>query len=241
MTRFLDLHLKPKMERLAAIESLIAKSAELGYTLIAISLPPRTKPEDLRFFRKTTHDHDLEFATRIDLHPKNATDLLRNLRILRRKFEIVAVDCSMKTVARQAAKDRRVDLLVFPSTHAINRHFDAAEGRLASQSDAALEIEIQSILHTQNSARARYLSCLRREVTTSQKFHIPIVLSSGAAETHELRGPHDIASMAMLFGMEKSSALKAISQNPWRIVERNRQKLNPNHVAQGIRIVERNK
>jgi len=239
MTRFVDLHLKLNMERLAGGESLIAKSAELGYTLIAISLPPRTQPEDLRFLRKTTRDHDLELATRIDLHPRTTTDLLRNLRTLRRKFEIVAVDCSMKPVARQAAKDRRVDLLVFPSIHSVNRHFDAAEGRLASQTDVALEIQIQSILHTQDSARARYLSRLRKELTISQKFHIPLVLSSGAAEIHQLRGPHDIASMATLFGMAKSSALKAISQDPWTIVERNRQKLNANHVAQGIRIVKR--
>jgi ribonuclease P/MRP protein subunit RPP1 len=239
MTRFLDLHVRPNLERLGAVESLIAKSAELGYTLIAVSLPPRIKLDDLRFLKKTTHDHDLGFATRIDLHPRSATELLRNLRILRRRFEIVAVDCSTKTVARQAAKDRRVDLLVFPSTRSIDRHFDVAEGRLASQGCVALEIGMQSILHTRGFVRVRYLSCLRKELAISQKFQIPVVLSSGAAEMHQLRGPHDVASMATLFGMAKNSALKAVSHNPWTIVERNREKLNPNHIAQGIRVVRR--
>ncbi|MCW3981057.1 MAG: hypothetical protein NWF11_06240 [Candidatus Bathyarchaeota archaeon] len=239
MSRFVDLHLRPNMERLDVAESLIAKSSELGYNLIAVSLPPKIKPNDLRFFRKAAQDHNLGFATRIDLHPKSANELLRNLRILRRKFEIVAVDCSTKTVARQAAKDRRVDLLVFPSINRINRHFDVAEGRLASQGSAALEIEIKSILQTHGSTRARHLSCLRREVAISKKFQIPTILSSGAANVYQLRGPHDSASIAMLFGMDKNSALKAVSHDPWTIVERNREKLEPNHVAQGIRIVRR--
>ncbi|MCW4052998.1 MAG: hypothetical protein NWE78_07320 [Candidatus Bathyarchaeota archaeon] len=239
MSRFVDLHLRPNIERLDSVETLIAKSSELGFNVIAVSLPPRIKPIDLSFLRKTAQDHDLGFVTRIDLHPRSANELLRNLRKLRRKFEIVAVDCSTKTVARQAAKDRRVDLLVFPSMNRINRHFDVAEGRLASECSAALEIEIKSILQTYSFTRARYLSCLRREVAISKKFQVPIILTSGAADVHQLRGPHDSASIAMLFGMDKNSALKAVSQDPWRIVERNREKLGSDYVAQGIRIVRR--
>lgn len=40
-----------------------------------------------------------------------------------------------------------------------------------------------------------------------------IVISSGASETMELRGPNDVANMATLFGLSVGVAKLAVSKN----------------------------
>ena len=85
-------------------------------------------------------------------------------------------------MARQAAKDRRVDLLNFPSLDYHKRFFDRAEAELASGSLTALEVDVKPLLVLEGPSRVRLLMSLRREVAIAREFHVPIVVSSGMAE-----------------------------------------------------------
>jgi RNase P/RNase MRP subunit p30 len=177
----------------------------------------------------------------VDLKPKTPKELVGYLRRVRRKFELVAVVCESKNIARQAAKDHRVDLLNFPSHDPRKRFFDIAEAELASNASAALEIDAKPILTLEGPARIRLLSSLRREAALAKDFRVPIVVSSGASNELLIRKPRELASLAQLFDLDIASAIDAVSRNPTAIVRRNRDKLSPNFVAPGIRIVRRGK
>lgn len=239
MKQFADLHLQPNLDRKEQIEKMMSKASDLGYTLLGVSLPPKVKPDTIRFLRNICRNYGVDFATRIGLTPKSSGELLKSLRQFRRKFELVSVNCFSKSVARQAAKDHRVDLVVFPSSNPRERFFDYAEARLAAQGVAALEIDVALILRSAGFSRARLLSCLRKEVAIAEKLGVPVVISSGAADSFQLRGPNDFASLAMLFGMTSMSALNAVSVAPLAVVERNREKLDSSYVARGIRVMRR--
>ena len=170
--------------------------------------------------------------------PKTSNELLSNLRQLRRKFEIISVACTSKNVARQAAKDRRVDLLSPCLAFPCKRFFDYAEAELASKKSVAFEIDMASILSSYRFPRIRLLSSLRKEVAVARKFDIPITISSGASDKNLLRSPHDYVALASLFDLPTSHALQALSEYPLSIIERNKRKLSPNYVAPGVRIVE---
>jgi RNase P/RNase MRP subunit p30 len=176
---------------------------------------------------------------RVNISPRNSNELLRELRKCRRKFEIVAVRCDTKDVARQAAKDRRVDLLQFSVLNNRKRFFDEQEAELASQALAGLEIEMAMLLQLTSFSRIRLLSALRKEVATAERADVRVVLSSGATKEVLMRGHHDYAALATIFDMPLSSALKALSEAPCEIVERNRNKLSPSYVAPGIRVIGR--
>jgi RNase P/RNase MRP subunit p30 len=241
MKQFADLHLQPDLNMREHVEKIAARASDLGYSLLGVSLPSKAKPDTIRFLRNTCRNYGVDFAKRIGLTPKSSGELLKSLRQFRRKFDLVSVNCFSKSVARQAAKDHRVDLVVFPSSNPRERFFDYAEARLASQGVAALEINMVLILRSAGFSRVRLLSCLRREVAIAEKLGVPVIISSGAVDSFQLRGPHDFASLAMLFGMDGRSALKAVSVAPLDIVERNRRKLDSSHVARGIRVVRRGK
>jgi len=238
---FADLHLRLNMKDRSATLRMVNKAAKLGYRLIAMPLAPETRTEEITKLREACNESGIEFATRIDLRPRTQNELMRQLRWLRRRFEVVCVACENKAVARQAAKDRRVDLLNFPFLDFRNRFFDRAEAELSSNSLAALEIDVKPLLLLEGPARIRLLSSLHREAAIAKKFHVPIVVSSGVSEERLLRKPREMAALAFLFGLDEDSALKAVSQNANAIIKRNREKLGSKFVAPGIRIVKEGK
>jgi len=191
--------------------------------------------------RQLCMDARIDLVTRLDLIPKNADELLSQLRRNRRKFEIIAVSCLSKAVARQAAKDRRVDLLSFPALDFRNRYFDDAEAELAANALASLEIDMSMLLSATSYERMHLLAHLRRETTIANKFSVPVINSSGTKTENLMRKPQDFAALAYLFDMPSTSALEAVAENPLSIVTRNRAKLYSSFVAPGIRIIKRGK
>jgi len=218
---------------------MIEKAAELGYKTLGVPFPERQAKEIIQEVRELCGELGVDLVTRVDLAPRNVGELLRSLRALRRRVEVVAVSCFTKAIARQAAKDRRVDLLSFPSATPRKRFFDHAEAELASGALAALEIEIAPLLRLQGFRRCLLLSTLRKEAQAADKARVPVVLSSGADEPYLLRCSDDYASLSYLFGMDLHAARKAFSENPKALIERNRRKLSPDFVSPGVYVVRR--
>jgi RNase P/RNase MRP subunit p30 len=235
---FADLHLRLNPKDKVMAQRVLAKAAALGYGLVAVPLAPETWENEISSFKSMCSEVEVSFVSRVDLVPKTRDQLMRLLRRLRRKFEVVCVVCENKEVARQAAKDRRVDLLSFQSLDYRGRFFDWAEAELASSSLSSLEVDVKPLLLLEGSARVRLLSTLRREVSIARKFHVPVVVSSGVGTEMLLRKPREIAAFLSLLGLDEASALDAVSANPLAIVVRNREKLSRRFVGPGIRVVK---
>lgn len=237
---YADLHLCPILKDFEQTSRIINKASTLGYRLIAITLPLSYTVEidRLKFLCK---EAKIDLASRLDLQPRAPNELTRILRKFRRKFEIIAVKCESKNVARQAAKDRRVDLVNFPSLDFRRRFFDKAEAELASTALTSFEIDVKPLLTLEGSARIRLLSNLRREAAIAKAFHVPIVISSGVSDWALMRKPRELAVLASLFDLNTASAIDAVSTNPMAIVKRNREKLSSRFVAPGIRLIRRGK
>jgi RNase P/RNase MRP subunit p30 len=236
-----DMNLCPPIENSDLTGEMIRKSAELGYDAVGISFPSRLNQREIHEVGRVCKSFGVDLVTRIDLAPKKAGDLLRDLRRLRRRIEVIAVQCYSKQVARQAAKDRRVDLISFPATDTRKRFFDSAEAELASGALASLEVVVAPLLYLRGFRRIRLLSALRKETLIAVRSGVPIVLSSGADDVDLLRKPEDYAFLSYLFGLEFPEAKKALSENPQAIIERNRRKLSSDYVAPGVYIVRRGK
>lgn len=238
---FADLHLRLNVKDAAATLRMINKAAALGYGLVAAPLAPEARADEIAKLQAVCNEAGMDFASRIDLRPRTPNELLRQLRRMRRKFEVVCVNCENKAVARQAAKDRRVDLLSFPLLDFRRRFFDRSEAELARSSLAALEVDVKPLLVLEGPARVRLLSSLRREAAIAKDFHVPLVVSSGVSGELLLRKPREMAALAFLFGLDEVSALDAVSQSANAIVKRNREKLSAKFVAPGIRVVKEGK
>jgi len=238
---FVDLHLCPNLEDPDKTRLMIEKSAELGYKAVGITLSKKYSRSEVEKISKICSEVGLDFIRRIDLEPSSTAELLRSLRLLRREVEIISVKCFSKKVARQAAKDRRVDILSFSPLDMKKRFFDSAEAELASKANVSLEFDLAPLLYLHGYRRIRLLSKLREEVFIAKKYEVPIILSSGANNISLLRKPDDYASLGYLFGLDINDAKKAMSENPKEIITRNRRKLGLNYVAPGVYVIRRGK
>ncbi|UCE29676.1 MAG: hypothetical protein JSV85_02870 [Candidatus Bathyarchaeota archaeon] len=239
MRKFSDLHLRPSLADPNHTKKMISKSSKLGYRLIGIPVQPRFKRDTIQELRRICSDVKIDLATRLDLTPDTPHELLLHLRRFRRRFELVSVRCESKSVARQAAKDRRVDILSFSATNLRKRFFDRAEAELASKALSTIEVDMATLLLLKRPSKIRLLSRLRREMAIAKKLDVPVILSSGAKDLHAMRSPKDYAALAALFDIPQESALCALSENPVAIVKRNREKLSEDYIAPGIRIASR--
>jgi len=235
--QFVDLHLRLNLKDQKTSQRIIIKAEKLGYSKVGIP-NQETFAEQINNLGLQTN---IDFVSRIDYRPRNQEDLTRFLRKYRRKYEIVCVQCENKETARQAAKDRRVDLLNFPSLDYHRRFFDKAEAELSSKCQTAFEIDIKPLLVLEGPPRTRLLSMLQREVALALRFHVPIVISSGVFEEKFLRKPRDMASLGLLFGLGEKESLDAVSTNPSTIIDRNREKLSSSFIAPGIKLLKEGK
>ena len=233
MRKFIDLHLVPGETDLS--ESMLNEATRLGFT--CVGLTQDTGNRDSHY--KNLREDCLDIAGRIDLRPRNPNELTSSLRRIRRRFEIVAVECRSKPVARQAARDHRVDILNFP-THIQSRRrvrFDRQEASLASGTNCAYEINLSDLLNKGTHVTSRLLSMMTVEVENARRYDVPVVVSSGADEPLVMRGPRELAASMQLLGIGEEESLDMVSDVPWRMVERNRRKLEPGYVSPGVRRV----
>jgi ribonuclease P/MRP protein subunit RPP1 len=235
--KYADLHLCVPWADLGQAKRPIVKSAELGYSQVGVPLPPKIREETVGKLREICEENGLDFVARLDLAARSPGELLTDLSRFRKKFEVIAVLCSSKAVARQAAKDRRVDLLDFQVSDSRKQFFDRAEAELASGSGAAFEVDLAKVLsHLAVNSGVGVFSRLRREVAVAKSFGVPVVFSSGTSDPKLLRKPHDYAALASLFNTDESHALQALSVHPAKIVERNREKQSSEYTL-GVRVV----
>jgi len=239
MKCFADLQLRVPLNDFDQTEKMLQTATDLGYQMVGIPVPLNVTCQQISKLKNLCNSVNVDFVSRVNLFPRNSNSLLKDLRKYRRKFEIISVRCNTKDVARQAAKDRRVDLLQFSVTNMRQRFFDNQEAELAANAISSLEIELTPILQLMPWSRIYLLSRLRREITAAKRAKVPIILSSGATTKHLMRGPYDNAALSTLFDFSVESALKALSSNPLNVVERNRNKLSPTFVAPGIQVVGR--
>lgn len=233
MRRFIDLHLK-KPEDGDAFREMLELGSRLGYKGLGIASSEKIEIST----RENASELGIDLIGRVDLKPKNKNELTSALRRVRRRFEIVAVECYSKEVARQAAKDNRVDVLNFPSSLSYRKKiwFDRQEASLASEANCAYEINLSEVLGKGPLVTSDFISIMRDEIENAGRYEVPVVVSSGAARPLLMRDPRGLAAILSLLGMKKEESLDAVSTNSWKLVETNRRKQGRGFVAPGVRV-----
>jgi len=234
MRRFIDLHLR-QPNRAEELELMLRTAADTGYGAVAVA----EGQANLSRASKSSGEIGIDLISRVDLRPHSDRDLSALLSRVRRRFEVVAVECGSKAVARQAAKDHRVDILVFSASLSTRAKtwFDDHEAVLAAESNCAYEINVGDLLLQGPVTVAKLLSTIRLEIENARKHGIPIVASSGADSHMLMREPRGLTALLDLVGVDEEVGLDMISRTPQRIVEVNRAKLSPSFIAPGVRRV----
>jgi len=232
MRKFADLHVKLPDVNDEVLKHVGQLAKDMGTSLFGIVVP-NIDESQLKRIRNIFSDMGVDVASRIDLYPRSRDQLLKDLRQVRKRFEIVAVECRSPSVATVACRDRRVDIVSYPIKNRMK--FSRSLARL---NRGSLEIDVTQLISTGNMSRHFVLSRLRNEVSTAKTNHVPIVLSSGADGPFMLRAPREIAAIGTLIGLEVVDALDSVSLIPLTIIEQNRAKLSPEYITVGVKLAK---
>lgn len=220
MRHFTDLCLNPDNP-----DTVISLAKTLGYDSIGLNSKTETTGSDI--------------VSRLDIDPKNPNELLRSLRSYRLKTEIITVNCRTKSVARQAGRDRRVDLITYPIVEKWkDNHLDRQQAGLMRDSGSGYLIDISQLLVHDAYLLRKHIEFLKRNKDNAIKRGVTVVASSFATDIWGLRDPYGLAALLSLLDVDEKHALDMISSNPYGLVERNRAKLKDSYILEGVWVIE---
>jgi len=205
------------------LSEMISEAKKLGFRSVVVSSVDESR---LKEFKKLSEDFKIEVYRKLILEPKDRLTLLKNLRAYRGEYEVVSVICSNLEVALTAARDSRVDSLILPPS----KRFRIDKGVAALISNS---VELPFKWFIDEASRREFIR-VASEIVNYLSRKTSIIVSSSASKPFELRSPHELASLLQVLGLDRSTALDAVSIIPGKIIETNLVKLSSSYVARGV-------
>ncbi|MCS7386414.1 MAG: hypothetical protein NDF55_06730 [archaeon GB-1867-005] len=239
--QFVDLHVKSSLSNGNSSPSSIARmAAHLGFKAIGLADFNLKNIGLLQDVRSIFESYGVDLIARADIVEHSPRLLKRALRKLRRKVEVIAVYCVNVNVARLAARDRRVDLLIFSSKSWRENFFDKSEAALALSGESALEVNLIDLIKAKSSSeRIQAIRILSENLKIAKRFKVPVIFSSGATSIYEMRAPRELAALATLLGLTEFEARESLSRIPLELIRRNREKLSESYIMPGVRLIKK--
>jgi len=216
MAIYADILISPSQKEDLANMLLTAK--HLGFTYVAVTSVNEVPEVDV----KGHSVKGLKIVKRVIIDVEDKSEALSMIRKFRYKVQLISVKCNSLGLARFAARDRRVDILMLPKSFQL-KFADKSEVRLALQGNTAVEISLKELIHSKNLSKI--LALYQRICLFARKVGVPIIISSGATNVYEMRSPHDMLSIALLLDIPLHYAQHCVSTFPVEIIERNIKKL----------------
>jgi len=238
MRYYVDLNLDPRPLRGGNLEEMIEVALSLKYSTLGVRLHSESNSEGPRLIQTLSREYGVDLVSRLDLFPRTRRQLLGDLKRYRNDYDVIAVRAASRHLVRIAANDGRVDLLSgFPKI--LGSALNHSTAKLLGSTDVVLEINSSDLLVCKGRERVDLLSQFMRGLSLAQRFHVKIILSSGATDAYLLRSPSDQVAIGHLLGMRLPDAFDAVSKVPLSIIERDREILDPDQISKGVRLVDR--
>ncbi len=216
MVTYADVLISPSQKENLTKMLLTAKC--LGFTYIAVASINEVPDVDV----KGHGINGLKVVKRVIIDARDKSEALSMIRKFRYKVQLISVKCNSLSLARFAARDRRVDILMMPRDFPL-RFADKSEVKLALQGNTAVEISLKELIECKSLSKV--LALYQRLCLFARKIGVPIIISSGATNVYEMRSPRDMISLALLLDMPLHYAQHCVSTFPVEIIERNIKKL----------------
>ncbi len=221
MRHFIDFWIKAETaDKAVALLKVVRKLGFAG----AVVEPGESIADDFEELKARARECGVSIYRKLVLKPDGRRDLLKSLRENRGKFEIITVLCENLETALVAARDSRVDTLIIPPRPRFR--FDKGVAALIKN---RVELPFTYFLE---DGEAFLETALKVVEVLGRK--IEIIVSSGASDELDLRGPRELASLLEVLGYDQQEALNSVSKVPEKVLETNLIKLSKNYVARGV-------
>lgn len=159
---------------------------------------------------------NIKFVKRITIEADSEREIRERIRGIKVDYPIVAVKPLSTQVARFAARDGRVDLVVLDGDTI--EYIDKIQAGMMKKFGKPLEVCINCFL----KVSLRKKGMIFRRIKLFYYYGVPVVYSSGASKWYELLHPKSISAlMSTLVDIPKTSILYGLSSIPLEILVKN--------------------
>ncbi len=209
---------------------------KLGWDGLGL-IVPWTREADLESFRKSAKSLKMDVSVGVEIRARNARKLRDMARNLRKKVELILVSGGDPEMNRAALNTPEVDVLTHPWGEfeglRSDPGFDHVGAKLGAKNNVAVQFSFGELLHYNKRSRVQLLADMEKAAVLVRKFKAPFVITSGAREPFDLRGPGDLLSFGRILGFQDPDIKNSMSD---RIVQENRKRLGKKWVMPGVEI-----
>jgi len=224
----------------STLSEMIEMAHRLGHQNICISDFGAIDPSQVETLLQECKDFTPNVYARADISPKTPRELSHKLNYVRRKVDLVAVECSSENVCRFASTNRFVDILTLPPTVKAPV-FTEIVARNCSKNEIALEITLIPFIRYYGKVRAKLLRIWRKMLSVALRNDVMFVIGTGALSKYELRGSREMLLLAKLVGLPHGLAKQSLLENPFKLIERRILEKNGKIIMPGVRTIDEEK
>jgi ribonuclease P/MRP protein subunit RPP1 len=234
--RYFDLHVHSAFsEGLSSFEQLASAAKELGYSGICISSYFQGFDQMKKFFAELERARKVGVEIFSGFEARNTKEL-QKLVELRRKFDVLLVHGGDLTLNRIACETSEVDILTHPEAGRIDSGLNHVLVKDAAKNNVAIEINFREVLMAENRSRAKALQKIETNVRLAEKYHAPIIVSSGAVSHWELKDPQILISFAEQLGAKRPKEL--LSKIPEKILQEAKERKSEKWIISGVKVIK---
>ncbi|KAI5079925.1 hypothetical protein GOP47_0005404 [Adiantum capillus-veneris] len=127
-----------------------------------------------------------------------------------RSYDMVAIQPTSQKVFDQACTHLEVDLITLDFLHRLPIRLKPSSVQAALERGVFFEVSYSGAFQDVRARRELFANAQTLQGLTRGK---NIILTSGAGNSMDLRGPNDVANMATLFGLSREAAKHSVSKN----------------------------
>ncbi|MHA2061022.1 MAG: RNase P subunit p30 family protein [Candidatus Sifarchaeia archaeon] len=224
----------------STLSEMIEMAHRLGHQNICLSDFGAIDRSQVESLLKECKGFNLNIHSRADISPKTPRELSQKLNYVRRKVDLVAVECSTENICRFASTNRFVDILTLAIT-AKAPVFTELVARNCSKNGIALEITLIPFIRYYGKVRAKLLRMWRKILSVALRNDVMFVIGTGAVNKYELRGSREMLLLAKLVGLPHDLAKQSLMEIPFKLTERRILERNGKTKMPGVRIIDEEK
>ena len=183
---------------------------------------------DFKLYGELREKSEIEAFSVLEIHASNAGQVKNGVAKYRDRVDMIIVHAKDQAATRAAAEHKGVDVIA----HAF---LDQISAREAGKNNVAIEVNLKDLLGLSGMRRAIWISKLNFNLELARKYKVPLVVTTGAWNTYDLRSPRQIQALAEVIGLNKAEAKRAIFGEPRAILKRSREKKT---AQKGVKIVK---
>lgn len=214
-----------------SIENLVKLVSIFKFKIICINNPSNTI---IRRIDSLEEKYSIKIFPKLflGLETQNKEKIINSLRIKRKQFPVVSMNCESAELASWAAQDNRIDVISIPYLK-LGRLVSISLLNLMNKFHKCFEIPL-SELYIRPDRRIQVIRHLTKSIQLMKLKKVPLIFSSGGNNLNELRSPLQLSTVGQLLTKGKVPERDSISSIPLNLINLNLKKISDSYIQPGV-------